>query len=138
MDTILTNEQKNKLGIQWKCLLKIPPAKNMLYWEKKDQLVHLIWKKTIELKALKLRYLIKKNIWECSAVHTWSATDIFFLKLWSPAFPIRQRSTKSAPSGSDNRKTAEKIELFPAPVLPTMPTCNEIQKGLRIKNMQQT
>ena len=41
------------------------------------------------------------------------------------------------PSGSDNRKTAEKIELFPAPVLPTMPTCNEIQKGLRI-NMQQT
>ena len=34
----------------------------MLYWKKKDQLVHLIWKKTIELKALKLRYLIKKNI----------------------------------------------------------------------------
>ena len=29
-------------------------------------------------------------------------------------------------------------ELFPAPVLPTMTTCEEIQEGLRTNNMQQT
>ena len=80
----------------------------------------------------------KKNMWECSDVQTCNMIDIFFLKLWSPACPIRQRSTQSEPSGSDNRKTAEKTELLPAPVFPTMPTCNEIQKGLKINNMQQT
>ena len=33
------------------------------------------------------------------------------------------------PSGSDNRKRAAMRELFPAPVLPTMPYCKESQRG---------
>ena len=48
MHTKLTNEQQQqqqqKPDMQWKCLLKIPAAKYMLYWEKKDQLIHLTWK----------------------------------------------------------------------------------------------
>ena len=44
MHTKLTNEQKNKTWYLMK-LLKIFAAKYMLYWEKKDQLIHLIWKK---------------------------------------------------------------------------------------------
>ena len=59
MHTKLTNEQKNKTWYRMK-LLKIFAAKNMLYWGKKDQLIHLIWKK-IKLKAFKLRYLIKRT-----------------------------------------------------------------------------
>jgi len=31
------------------------------------------------------------------------------------------------PSGSDNLKRAAMRELFPAPVLPTMPNCKETQ-----------
>ena len=31
------------------------------------------------------------------------------------------------PPGSDNLKRAAMRELFPAPVLPTMPTCKETQ-----------
>lgn len=76
-------------------------------------------------------------MWECSDVQTCDMIDIFFLKLWSPASPIQQWSTQSKPSGSDNQKTVEK-ELFPAPVLPTMPSCKEIQERLRINKMQQT
>ena len=46
MHTKLTNKQQQqnknpKPGIWWKWLLKIPAAKYMLYWEKKDQLIHL-------------------------------------------------------------------------------------------------
>ena len=41
------------------------------------------------------------------------------------------------PVGSNNLKRAATKELFPAPVLPTMPICKEIQEGLRITNMQQ-
>ena len=33
-----------------KCLLKIPDAKNVLYWEKKDQPFHVIWKKKNQIK----------------------------------------------------------------------------------------
>ena len=32
-----------------------------------------------------------------------------------------------SPSGSDNLKRAAMRELFPAPVLPIMPTCKETQ-----------
>ena len=36
-------------------------------------------------------------------------------------------SMKMPPSGSDNLKRAAMRELFPAPVLPTMPYCKETQ-----------
>ena len=51
MHTKLTDEQQQhqpqqntKPGIRWKCLLKIPATKYILYWEKKDKLIHLSWK----------------------------------------------------------------------------------------------
>ena len=36
-------------------------------------------------------------------------------------------SIQMPPLGSDNLKSAAMRELFPAPVLPTMPTCKETQ-----------
>ena len=77
-------------------------------------------------------------MWEYSDVHTWGMIDIFFLKSWSPILVIKILSIQTLPSGSDNLKRAAMKELFPAPVLPTMPTCEEIQEGLRTNNMQQT
>lgn len=68
---------------------------------------------------------------ECSDLHTWGMIDIFFLKSWSPISVVKILSIQILPSGSDNLKRAEMRELFPAPVLPTMPTCNEIQERLR-------
>ena len=50
---------------------------------------------------------------------------------------VKISSIQILPSGSDNLKRAAMRELFPAPVLPTMPTCKEIQEGLRF-NTQQT
>lgn len=62
--------------------------------------------------------------------------DIFFLKSWSPISVVKILSIQILPSGSDNLKRAEMRELFPAPVLPTMPTCKEIQA--RFKNKTHT
>ena len=53
--------KNTKPSIWWKCLLKIPAAKNMLYWEKKGSTHSLNLEKKIKLKTLKLRYLIKRT-----------------------------------------------------------------------------
>lgn len=54
--------------------------------------------------------------------------DIFFLKSCSPISVVKILSIQIFPSGSDNLKRAEMRELFPAPVLPTIPTYKEIQR----------
>ena len=73
----------------------------------------------------------EKNMW----VHTWSATDIFFLKSWSPILFVQIPSIQIPPSGSDNLKRAAVRELFPAPDLPTMPTCKETQGDERLNRI---
>ena len=40
---------------------------------------------------------------------------------------VQNSSIKMSPLGSDNLKRAAMRELFPVPVLPTMPTCKETQ-----------
>lgn len=60
-----------------------------------------------------------------------------FLKSWSPISVIKILSIQILPSGSIPKEGSNE-RIFPAPVLPTMPTCEEIQEGLRTNNMQQT
>ena len=68
-------------------------------------------------------------------MHTWGTTDIFFLKSWSPVVVVKIVLIQILPVGSDNLKRAEMSELFPAPVLPTIPTYKEIQEGFRMNNI---
>ena len=49
-------------------------------------------------------------------------SDIFFLKLWSPIWVVELLSIKTVPLCSDYLKEAVMRELFPVPILPTMPT----------------
>ena len=51
MHTKQMNEQRNKTCVWWKCLLKIPDAKHVLYWEKKDQTFDVIWRKKKQIKS---------------------------------------------------------------------------------------
>lgn len=53
---------------------------------------------------------------------TWGIIEIFFRKSWSPSSDVKYLSIQIFPSGSAKRKRAAIRELFPAPVLPTIPT----------------
>ena len=54
---------------------------------------------------------------------TWGIMDIFFLRSWSPISVVCTPSIFRPPVGSANRYSRAISDDFPAPVLPTMPTC---------------
>lgn len=51
--------------------------------------------------------------------------DMLFRRTCNPSSEVTMPSIVIFPSGSARRNKAEISELFPAPVLPTSPTCNE-------------
>ena len=55
-------------------------------------------------------------------VTTWGITDTRLLKSTSPILVISTSSTKMVPSGSASLISVANTVLFPAPVLPTIPT----------------
>lgn len=78
---------------------------------------------TYSSKALQtLRYYIQNIHGKPSHSLTWGIMEIFFRKSWSPSSDVKYLSIQILPSGSAKRKRAAIRELFPAPVLPTIPT----------------